>query len=190
MARIGHRFENLMGELNRRRHQFFGLAAGVAEQDTLIARAFVLIARGIDALRDIDRLLVDQAFDLGMLPVEAFLLIADQLDALARRLDARKVTTACLHPGVVATAIGDRAGVIAGFGWRLIKPFLISPEKGAATSLFLATVADPAPYHGAYVMDQRIAEPDTAARDDRPAEALWVESARLVGLSASAPAGA
>ena len=77
--------------------------------------------------------------------------------ALARRLDPREVTTACLHPGVVATAIGDRAGSVAGFGWRLIKPFLVSPEKGAATSLFLATVADPTPFHGHYVIGRRIA---------------------------------
>ncbi|HYU12354.1 MAG TPA: SDR family NAD(P)-dependent oxidoreductase, partial [Stellaceae bacterium] len=102
--------------------------------------------------------------------------------ALARRLDPHEVTAACLHPGVVATAIGDRAGSVAGFGWRLIKPFLIGPEKGAATSLFLATVANPIPFHGAYVIGRRIAEPDPAARDDRLAEALWTESARLVGL--------
>src|SRR5580704_1610432 len=102
--------------------------------------------------------------------------------ALARRLDPREVTAACLHPGVVATAIGDRAGGLAGFGWHLIKPFLTSPEKGAATSLFLATVADPTPFHGAYVIGRRIAEPDSAARDDRLAEDLWTESARLVGL--------
>ena len=110
--------------------------------------------------------------------------------ALARRLDATQVTAACLHPGIVATAIGDRAGAIAGFGWRLIKPFLISPERGAATSLFLAAVPDPTPFHGAYVVGKRIAEPDAAARDDRLAEELWAESARLAGLPASAPAGA
>jgi NAD(P)-dependent dehydrogenase (short-subunit alcohol dehydrogenase family) len=102
--------------------------------------------------------------------------------ALARRLDAKEVTATCLHPGVVATAIGDRAGALAGLGWRLAKPFLIGPEKGAATSLFLATVADPTPFHGAYVIGNRIAEPDTAARDDRLGEQLWMESARLVGL--------
>jgi NAD(P)-dependent dehydrogenase (short-subunit alcohol dehydrogenase family) len=102
--------------------------------------------------------------------------------ALARRLDAKEVTAACLHPGVVATAIGDRAGTLVGLGWRLAKPFLIGPEKGAATSLFLATVADPTPFHGAYVTGNRIAEPDTAARDDRLGEQLWEESARLVGL--------
>ncbi len=102
--------------------------------------------------------------------------------ALARRLDAKEVTAACLHPGVVATAIGDHAGVLARLGWRLVRPFLIGPEKGAATSLFLATVADPTPFHGAYVIGARIAEPDTSARDDRLGEELWTESARLVGL--------
>jgi retinol dehydrogenase 12 len=102
--------------------------------------------------------------------------------ALAARLDPREVTAACLHPGMVSTAIGDRAGSLAGFGWRLIKPFLTSPEKGAATSLFLATAADPIPFHGAYVIGRRIAEPDSAARDDRLAEDLWTGSARLVGL--------
>jgi hypothetical protein len=43
-------------------------------------------------------------------------------------------------------------------------------------------VADPTPFHGAYVIGRRIAEPDSAARDDRLAEDLWTESARLVGL--------
>jgi retinol dehydrogenase-12 len=102
--------------------------------------------------------------------------------ALARRLDANEVTAACLHPGVVATTIGDHASALARFGWRLAKPFLIGPEKGAATSLFLATVADQTPFHGSYVIGNRIAQPDAAALDDRVGEELWTESARLVGL--------
>jgi NAD(P)-dependent dehydrogenase (short-subunit alcohol dehydrogenase family) len=102
--------------------------------------------------------------------------------ALARRLEGSGVVAACLHPGVVATAIGDRAGSIAGFGWRLVKPFLVTLEKGAATSLFLATTPDPSPFHGAYVIGQQVAEPDPTARDDRLGENLWAESARLVGL--------
>ena len=102
--------------------------------------------------------------------------------ALARRLAGSGVITACLHPGVVATAIGDRAGGIAGFGWRLVKPFLVTPENGAATSLFLATTQDPTPFHGAYVIDKRIAQPDRTALDDEFGEKLWAESARLVGL--------
>jgi retinol dehydrogenase-12 len=102
--------------------------------------------------------------------------------ALARRLDPAIVTACCLHPGVIATDIGDRAGTLAGLGWRLAKNFLPGPDKGARTSIFLATIADPTPFHGAYVIDEAITEPDPAARDDRLGEALWDESARLVGL--------
>ena len=102
--------------------------------------------------------------------------------SLAHRLDPATVTAACLHPGVIATNIGDRAGMLAGLGWRLAKPFLAGPEKGAETSIFLATVADPAPFHGAYLVDKAITATDPAADDDRSAEALWRESERLVGL--------
>lgn len=102
--------------------------------------------------------------------------------ALARRLDPANVVTACLHPGVIATDIGNRAGMLAGLGWRLAKPFLRGPEQGAETSIFLATAPDPAPFHGAYLIDKRIAETDPIACDDALADALWRESARLVGL--------
>jgi retinol dehydrogenase 12 len=102
--------------------------------------------------------------------------------ALVRRLDGSLVIASCLHPGVVATAIGDRAGGIAGFGWRLVKPILTAPENGAATSLFLATTQDPAPFHGAYVIGKRAAQPDSTALDNELGERLWAESARLVGL--------
>ena len=102
--------------------------------------------------------------------------------ALAKRLDPETVAVSCLHPGVIATGIGDQAGTVAGLGWRLAKLFLPGPDKGAATSIFLATVTDATPFHGAYVIDKKIAAPDTGARDDRLAEALWQESAHLVGL--------
>ena len=61
---------------------------------------------------------------------------------LAARLGGSGVTATCLHPGVVATAIGQRGGV-AELGWRLLKPFMLSPERGAETSLFLATSGRP-----------------------------------------------
>jgi len=102
--------------------------------------------------------------------------------ALARRLDGSGVVAACLHPGVIATAIGNRPGGLIGLGWSLAKPFLASPEKGAATSLFLATVPDPSPFHGADVIGRSVAEPDRPALDDQLGERLWTESERLVGL--------
>ena len=102
--------------------------------------------------------------------------------ALARRLAGSGVVACCLHPGVVATAIGNRAGTLAGLGWRLVKPFLTSPQKGAATSLFLATTPNPAPFHGTYVVGETITRPDPGALDDDLGERLWQESARIVGL--------
>jgi len=76
-----------MGEMDGRRHQIRGLAAGKAEHDALVAGAFVLVAGGIDALGDVHRLLVDEALDMRMLPVEALLFVADVLDRVARDLD-------------------------------------------------------------------------------------------------------
>jgi retinol dehydrogenase 12 len=104
--------------------------------------------------------------------------------ALARRLDGSGVTAVCLHPGVIATKIGEGAGTLAGFGWRLIKPFLTGVGRGAGTSIFLASMPDPTPFHGAYVIGRRAHMPDAPALDDNLAEALWAESARLVGLPA------
>jgi NAD(P)-dependent dehydrogenase (short-subunit alcohol dehydrogenase family) len=100
---------------------------------------------------------------------------------LASRLDADKVVATCLHPGMVATGIGERGGITE-LGWRLMKPFLISPKKGAQTSIFLATTPDAKPFHGGYVIGKAMSRPDTAALDGRLARSLWKESARLVGL--------
>jgi NAD(P)-dependent dehydrogenase (short-subunit alcohol dehydrogenase family) len=100
---------------------------------------------------------------------------------LARRLEGTGVVATCLHPGVVATGIGQRGGLVE-LGWRLMKPFMISPEKGAETSLFLATVPDPEPFNGGYVVAKTLARPDAAAFDEGMARRLWEESERLVGL--------
>lgn len=100
--------------------------------------------------------------------------------ALARRLDPASVVASCLHPGMIATAIGNRAGTLAGLGWRLATWFLPGPDTGAETSVFLATTPAPVLFHGAYVIGKAVAEPDPAARDDDLGERLWAESARLV----------
>ena len=98
---------------------------------------------------------------------------------LAARLEGFGVVATCLHPGGVATAIGQRGGLTE-LVWRLIKPFMKSPEKGAETSLFLATVSDPKPCHGGYVIGKSLVRPDPEALDRSLARRLWEESARLV----------
>ena len=101
---------------------------------------------------------------------------------LAARLDGSEVVATCLHPGAVATAIGQRGG-LTGVAWRLMKPFMTNAEKGAETSLFLATVPDPEPFHGGYVIGKSLTRPDPVAFNRKLARGLWDESARLTGLS-------
>ena len=59
---------------------------------------------------------------------------------------------------------------------------MMSAEKGAETSLFLATVPDPTPFHRGYVIGKSLARPDPMALDSNLAHSLWEESARLAGL--------
>jgi NAD(P)-dependent dehydrogenase (short-subunit alcohol dehydrogenase family) len=100
---------------------------------------------------------------------------------LAAQLRGSGVVATSLHPGVVATTLAQRGGIVD-LAWRLAKPFMISAEKGAETSVFLATVPDPAPFHGGYVVRKALARPDPVALDADLARRLWDESARLVGL--------
>ena len=78
--------QDLVGIEDRRRHQVRRFVGGVAEHDALVARALFLVGAGlqrIDALRDIGGLRMQQDFDVGLLPVEAFLLVTDVLDRSA-----------------------------------------------------------------------------------------------------------
>ena len=72
---------------DRRWHQRGGLATGIAEHHALVAGALVLVARGVDASRNVGRLPMDQAFDGGALPVKIFLLVADLANGGPRDLD-------------------------------------------------------------------------------------------------------
>jgi retinol dehydrogenase 12 len=53
----------------------------------------------------------------------------------------KRATVYSLHPGVVSTSFGSNFTGFFKFGWSLMKPFTITPEKGAQTTIFLATTA-------------------------------------------------
>ncbi len=57
---------------------------------------------------------------------------------LARRLDGRKVTANCLHPGVVGTNIFSGMGLLGRIFGVVSRPFLLSSTQGAATTVHLA----------------------------------------------------
>ena len=76
-ARSGEQLQNFMAVIERCRHQDRRFAAGITEHDALVARAFVLVARRIDALRDVGRLRVQEHFHFRGVPMKTVLLIAD-----------------------------------------------------------------------------------------------------------------
>ncbi|GAA2094216.1 SDR family oxidoreductase [Microlunatus panaciterrae] len=103
---------------------------------------------------------------------------------LARRLAGTGVTANALHPGVVATRFGieDPApwGPLLPFARRLLK----SPERGAETSIFLASSPEVAGVTGRYFVNCRVKKSSAASYDEVLAARLWRVSAELVGLSA------
>jgi NAD(P)-dependent dehydrogenase (short-subunit alcohol dehydrogenase family) len=98
---------------------------------------------------------------------------------LARRLAGTGVTANALHPGAVSTNIFRR--LPKPIEW-LIKAFTLSPEKGAETSIYLATSPEVEGITGKYFEKKREARISAIAQDDDLARRLWDESARLTGL--------
>jgi NAD(P)-dependent dehydrogenase (short-subunit alcohol dehydrogenase family) len=107
---------------------------------------------------------------------------------LARRLEGTGVTVNCLHPGTVATHFGrdgDSRGVFA-FGLKVIKPFVLTAEQGARTSIYLASSPEVAQVTGRYFVKCRPRSPSKAARDDDAAARLWKISEEYLAANAGA----
>jgi NAD(P)-dependent dehydrogenase (short-subunit alcohol dehydrogenase family) len=105
---------------------------------------------------------------------------------LATRLAGRGVSAFCLHPGVVATNFtgdGD-AGGLWGFFFKWLRPLLLSPEKGARTSVHLCCTPGIEDISGGYFVKCRLATPSKAASDDAAALQLWEISDALCEESA------
>jgi NAD(P)-dependent dehydrogenase (short-subunit alcohol dehydrogenase family) len=98
---------------------------------------------------------------------------------LARRLAGTGVTVYALHPGVVATEIWRELP----WGARhLAKLFMISPERGARTTIHCATSAEAAAETGLYYDDCKPRRSSRAADDDALAVELWRRSADWTGI--------
>lgn len=102
---------------------------------------------------------------------------------LARRLEGSGVTVNALHPGFVASRFGrdgDLGWFIGKVGMPLASPFAISPEKGALTSIHLASSPDVEGLSGLYFYKCAPSTPSAAARDDVAATRLWQASEQLL----------
>lgn len=96
---------------------------------------------------------------------------------LARRLDGSGVIVNCLHPGVVRTGLFKK---FPSTMTLLSSPFLITPEKGAETTVFLATSSDIENISGEYFSKKKIKNPSLLAKDEAAAKKLWEISMQYV----------
>jgi len=91
---------------------------------------------------------------------------------LARRVDPAAVTVNALHPGLVATDFGEVGGLVQ-FGWTFMKPFGLSPERGAATSIYCASSPQLAGVTGGFFVNCAPARPNPLVDDGQVRLRLW-----------------
>jgi NAD(P)-dependent dehydrogenase (short-subunit alcohol dehydrogenase family) len=101
---------------------------------------------------------------------------------LSRRLQGTGVTANCLHPGGVATNIWGNPLGPARFLAKVARLFLVSPEKGAETPVYLASSPDVEGVSGQYYEGKRPKQSSAESYDVAIAQQLWRTSSELTGL--------
>jgi NAD(P)-dependent dehydrogenase (short-subunit alcohol dehydrogenase family) len=104
---------------------------------------------------------------------------------LARRLDGTGVTVNCLHPGAVKSDSIKKdpdVSTTALFFYKLVKPFFANPEKGAETSIYLASSPDVEGVTGKYFIKKREVDSSPESYDQAIAGRLWEISKELTDL--------
>lgn len=99
---------------------------------------------------------------------------------LARRLQGTGVTSNAVHPGAVKTGFGKNTPGWFKLAVQLATPFLISAEKGARTTLYVATAPELEGVTGKYFAKQKEKRPARHALDAEVARRLWEETYKLV----------
>jgi retinol dehydrogenase 12 len=104
---------------------------------------------------------------------------------LARRLEGTGVTANALHPGFVASGFFSGDGPAWWAMRRLAGLFAVTPERGAETSVYLASSPEVEGVTGRYFVKEKPVEPTSAARDVEAARRLWRVSEEMTGRVAS-----
>lgn len=100
---------------------------------------------------------------------------------LAERLNQTKITVNCLHPGFVKTKFGQNneglAKVLLTFAQNV---FAISEDKGAETSIFLATDPSVTSVSGKYFVKKKITKSSDPSYDLAARRNLWAYTEDLL----------
>jgi NAD(P)-dependent dehydrogenase (short-subunit alcohol dehydrogenase family) len=129
---------------------------------------------------DWDDLQAKQTFNLSAVYGNSKLMNLLFSNELARQLEGTGVTSNALNPGMVATGIGQNVKGV----WKLLiglaKPFFLTPERGAQTSIYLASSQEVQTATGLYWDKNRPIQPSAAALDQTHQKRLWLESEKIM----------
>jgi retinol dehydrogenase 14 len=102
---------------------------------------------------------------------------------LARRLRATSVTANAVHPGMVSTSFGaEDPSVVQRMVVPFMRPFMKTPDKGALTSIHVASAPDLEQVSGLFFAKGKPTSSAAASYDKATAARLWQVSAGLVSL--------
>ncbi|MDE0408328.1 MAG: SDR family oxidoreductase [Alphaproteobacteria bacterium] len=103
---------------------------------------------------------------------------------LARRLEGTGVTANCLHPGVVSTALFREMRPWQRVALWLGRPFLLKPESGSDTAVYLASAPEIEGVTGQYFEKRKQVPSSPVSYDSDIARRLWEVSEALTSSTA------
>jgi NAD(P)-dependent dehydrogenase (short-subunit alcohol dehydrogenase family) len=101
--------------------------------------------------------------------------------SLAEKYADKGVSSFAVHPGIVRTGFGAGSSGLSKILLFLARPFMISPEEGAQTSIFLATEPGMEAKSCQYFIKCKMAKSSVLSWSDANRNKLWDISKKLVG---------
>ncbi|RFZ90857.1 SDR family oxidoreductase [Mucilaginibacter conchicola] len=101
--------------------------------------------------------------------------------SLATKYGTKGISAFALHPGLVNTSFGIGVSGLGKLLLWLARPFMITAETGAQTSVYLATAQRIDSKSGLYFKDRHPVNPSANAVDEKCRQKLWDVSMEMVG---------
>ena len=96
------------------------------------------------------------------------------------------MTANCLHPGVIGSGFGQTYRGALSVLVKIARPFLLTPEEGARTTVYLASSPEVEGVTGKYFSKCKPARSNAVSYDEQSQQKLWALSDELVKARAKA----